>query len=38
MCFFIFTGIDGRYNEGMAELANYLFFDFYKNNQNDLAQ
>jgi len=30
-------GIDGRYNEGMREFANYLLFDVYEpRNQHSL--
>uniref|UniRef100_F7B2M0 Uncharacterized protein n=1 Tax=Ciona intestinalis TaxID=7719 RepID=F7B2M0_CIOIN len=31
-------GIDGRYNEGCRELANYLLFDFYDLRINQLEQ
>lgn len=31
------AGIDSRYNLGCSELANYLFFDLYKQNHLDLT-
>ncbi|XP_015271849.1 PREDICTED: uncharacterized protein C20orf194 homolog [Gekko japonicus] len=35
---FPFKGIDSRYNEGCRELANYLLFGFYNQNNNEFEK
>ncbi|XP_026581893.1 uncharacterized protein C20orf194 homolog, partial [Pseudonaja textilis] len=34
----LFAGIDSRYNEGCRELANYLLFDLYSQNNNEFER
>lgn len=34
----LFAGIDSRYNEGCRELANYLLFGLYNQNNNDFER
>lgn len=36
--FLVISGIDSRYNEGCTELAKYLFYELYGQNQLSLEQ
>uniref|UniRef100_A0A8D2NCP1 Uncharacterized protein n=1 Tax=Zonotrichia albicollis TaxID=44394 RepID=A0A8D2NCP1_ZONAL len=38
LLWFCFAGIDSRYNEGCRELANYLLFGLYNQNNNDFER
>ena len=36
--FLTFPGIDGRYNDGCKELADYLLFDFFETQRTEFER